>query len=155
MELTVDQVKRAAKREDFRAGVQMRLVMPRLSVRLTRLTLAYTRLTPNQITIVSLLFGVVAAAAYTAANPLVVLLGLLAFHVHVLLDYVDGEVARCRQLTSVQVDNPDQCPRYTARTHSSASPRRAASAITRCFTCSLRTMRARASRVPSTGRRQR
>jgi len=102
MELTVDQVKRAAKREDFRAGVQMRLLMPRLSVRLTRLTLAYTRLTPNQITIVSLLFGVAAAAAFVAGNPLVVLAGLLAFHVHVLLDYVDGEVARCRGETSVR-----------------------------------------------------
>jgi len=102
VELTVDQVKRAAKREDFRAGVQMRLVMPRLSVRVTRLALAYTRLTPNQITIVSLLFGLAAAAAYTAGNPLVVLGGLLAFHVHVLLDYVDGEVARCRGETSVR-----------------------------------------------------
>ena len=102
MELTVDEVKRAAKREDFRAGVQMRLVMPRLSVHVTRFTLAHTRLTPNQITIVSLLFGVAAAAAYTAGNPFVVLAGLLCFHLHVLLDYVDGEVARCRGETSVK-----------------------------------------------------
>src|SRR5206468_3842666 len=102
MDLTLEEVKRAAKREDFRAGVQMRLLMPRLSVRVTRLTLAYTRLTPNQITIVSLLFGVAAAAAFTAQNPFVVLAGLLAFHLHVLLDYVDGEVARCRGETSVR-----------------------------------------------------
>ena len=102
MELTVDEVKRAAKREDFRAGVQMRLVMPRLSVRVTRLALAYTRLTPNQITIVSLFFGLAAAAGFTAGNPFLVLAGLLAFHIHVLLDYVDGEVARCRGETSVQ-----------------------------------------------------
>ncbi len=102
MELTLDDVKRGAKREDFRAGVQMRLLMPRLSVRLTRVTLAYTRLTPNQITIVSLLFGVAAAAGFAATNPFLVLAGLLAFHVHVLLDYVDGEVARCRGETSVQ-----------------------------------------------------
>src|SRR5262245_51352199 len=80
----------------------MRLVMPRLSVRVLRFTLAYTRFTPNQITIVSLLFGVAAAFAYAAVNPFVVLAGLLAFHVHVLLDYVDGEVARCRGETSVK-----------------------------------------------------
>jgi phosphatidylglycerophosphate synthase len=102
VELTLDEVKSAAKREDFRAGVQMRLVMPRLSVRITRWILAYTRLTPNQITIVSLLVGLGAAAAFTATTPFVVLAGLLAFHVHVLLDYVDGEVARCRGETSVQ-----------------------------------------------------
>lgn len=102
MELTLDDVKRGAKREDFRAGVQMRLLMPRLSVRVTRFTLSYTRLTPNQITIVSLLFGVAAAAGFTALHPALVLAGLLAFHIHVLLDYVDGEVARCRGETSVQ-----------------------------------------------------
>src|SRR5206468_410441 len=93
---------RAAKREDFRAGVQMRLVMPRLSVRVTRLVLAYQAISPNHITLSSLAVGVLAAAAFASTSPVLVALGLLAFHVHVLLDYVDGEVARCRELTSVQ-----------------------------------------------------
>ena len=102
MELTLEDVKRAAKREDFRAGVQMRLLMPRLSVRVTRMTLAYPAIAPNHITLLSLAVGLVAAGAFASTSPFVVLAGLLAFHVHVLLDYVDGEVARCRQLTSVQ-----------------------------------------------------
>jgi phosphatidylglycerophosphate synthase len=102
MELTLDDVKRAAKREDFRAGVQMRLLMPRLSVRVTRLVLSFPRVQPNHITLVSLAFGLAAAAGFASTRPLVVLAALLAFHVHVLLDYVDGEVARCRQQTSVQ-----------------------------------------------------
>jgi phosphatidylglycerophosphate synthase len=102
MELTLDDVKRAAKREDFRAGVQMRLLMPRLSVRVTRWVLGYPAIAPNHITFASLVIGLGAAAAFASTTPLVVVLGLLAFHVHVLLDYVDGEVARCRQLTSVQ-----------------------------------------------------
>ena len=102
MELTIEDVKRGAKREDFRAGVQMRILMPRLSVHLTRWVLTNTRLTPNQITVVSLAFGLAAAAGFASTAPLVVALGLLAFHVHVLLDYVDGEVARCRGETSVQ-----------------------------------------------------
>jgi phosphatidylglycerophosphate synthase len=101
MELTLEEVKVGAKRENFRAGVQMRMLMPRMSVRVTRLVLAYTRLTPNQITLVSLAVGLSSAAAFASTHPLVVLLGLLAFHVHVLLDYVDGEVARCRGETSV------------------------------------------------------
>src|SRR5439155_1406974 len=37
-----------------------------------------------------------------SVSPLVVVAGLLAYHLHVLLDYVDGEVARCRGETSVR-----------------------------------------------------
>src|SRR5581483_6520927 len=90
------------KREDFRAGVQMRIVMPRLSVRVTRWVMAHTRLRPNEITVISLVVGLSAAAAFAATNPGSVLAGFCAYHVHVLLDYVDGEVARCRGETSVQ-----------------------------------------------------
>src|SRR5437870_5282327 len=96
MDLTLEEVKRAAKREDFRAGVQMRLLMPRLSVRVTRWVVTHTRLAPNQITLVSFLVGLGAAASFASVSPLVVVAGLLAYHLHVLLDYVDGEVARCR-----------------------------------------------------------
>ena len=102
MELTLEQVKRAAKREDFRAGVQMRLLMPRLSVRVTRWVVTHTRIAPNQITLVSFFVGLSAAAAFASLSPLVVVAGLLAYHLHVLLDYVDGEVARCRGETSVR-----------------------------------------------------
>jgi len=102
MELTLDDVRRGAKREEFRAGVQMRVLMPRLSVYVTRWVLNHTRLLPNQITVLSLLVGLAAAAAYSSTAPLVVALGLVAFNVHVLLDYVDGEVARCRGLTSTR-----------------------------------------------------
>jgi phosphatidylglycerophosphate synthase len=51
---------------------------------------------------VSLAVGLAAAAAFAAASPLVVALGLAGYHLHVLLDYVDGEVARCRGETSVR-----------------------------------------------------
>jgi phosphatidylglycerophosphate synthase len=101
MELTLDEVKRAAKREDFRAGVQMRLVMPRLSVRVTRWILAWSSVRPDQITMVSFIIGLAATGCFMSVHPLMPLLGLLGFHLHVLLDYVDGEVARCRRETSV------------------------------------------------------
>jgi phosphatidylglycerophosphate synthase len=100
MELTIEEVKRGAKREDFRAGVQMRMLMPRLSVHVTRWVLAHTALRPNDITLVSFAVGLTAAAAFVSTSPLVVAFGLAAFHLHVLLDYVDGEVARCRKQTS-------------------------------------------------------
>jgi len=102
IEVTIEEVKRAAKRESFRAGVQMRLLMPRLSVHVTRWVMARTLLTPNTITLTSFVIGLAAAGAFAATDPLVVAAGLLAYHVHVLLDYVDGEVARCRGATSVR-----------------------------------------------------
>jgi phosphatidylglycerophosphate synthase len=101
MQMTLDEVKIGAKREDFRAGVQMRLLMPRLSVRVTKLVLAYTKLMPDQITLLSFAVGLGAVSCFASTTPWVVLLGLLAFHLHVLLDYVDGEVARCRGIASV------------------------------------------------------
>jgi len=101
MELTLDDVKRGAKREDFRAGVQMRILMPRLSVHVTRWVVNHTRLRPDHITLASFVVGLAAVTAFASTEPWIVLLGLLGFHLHVLLDYVDGEVARCRELTSV------------------------------------------------------
>ncbi len=102
MQLTLEQVKQAAKREDFRAGVQMRILMPRLSVRITRWVVAHTALSPNHITLISFAVGLAAVAAFASTNAWIVLLGLLGFHLHVLLDYVDGEVARVRNQMSVR-----------------------------------------------------
>jgi len=101
MELTLEDVKRGAKREDFRAGVQMRILMPRLSIRLTHWIVTRTQLRPNQITLISLCVGLTAVAAFCSTNAWIVVAGLLTFHLHFLLDYVDGEVARCRNQTSV------------------------------------------------------
>src|SRR5439155_680111 len=80
----------------------MRLLMPRLSVRVTRWVVTHTRIAPNQITLVSFLVGLGAAASFASLSPLAVVAGLLAYHLHVLLDYVAGEVARCRGETSVR-----------------------------------------------------
>jgi phosphatidylglycerophosphate synthase len=102
MELTLEDIKKAAKREDFRAGVQMRMLMPRLSVRVTRWVVTRTQVQPDQITALSFAVGMLAVVAFAASTPWVVALGLLGFHLHVMLDYVDGEVARCRGITSVK-----------------------------------------------------
>jgi hypothetical protein len=68
----------------------MCLVMPRLSVRVTRWVLARSRLSPNQTTVPSFDIGIGAAVAFATTNPVVVAAGLLAFHLHVLLDYTSS-----------------------------------------------------------------
>jgi len=61
-----------------------------------------TRLGPDAITAVSFAVGLGAAAGFAAIDPLLVVAALLAFHLHVLLDYVDGEVARCRDAATTR-----------------------------------------------------
>jgi phosphatidylglycerophosphate synthase len=65
----------------------------RLSIHLTRLAIL-ARLTPHQVTAISLLCGLGAAAAMAGLTPPRLLLGLLLVQGYLLLDYVDGELAR-------------------------------------------------------------
>src|SRR3972149_5937754 len=83
-ELTPQDGKRGAQRGGFRAGARVPGVRP------------------AQVTLTSFAVGLLAVTAFAATDPLIVALGLLGFHLHVMLDYVDGEVARCRGTTSVK-----------------------------------------------------
>jgi phosphatidylglycerophosphate synthase len=101
---TVEEVRVGAKRELFRAGPRMRFVMPRISVRVSTWILNNApAVTPNQVTLVSALLGLGAAALLLAPSGL--LLPIAAFFVyqlHILADYVDGELARVKGLASVK-----------------------------------------------------
>jgi phosphatidylglycerophosphate synthase len=96
MSYTLEEVRVRAKREPFRAGVRMRYVMPRISVRITTWFLNHApSVTPNQLTAVSGFLGVVAGAFLlvpTGIAPAVA--AFLVYQLHIVLDYVDGELAR-------------------------------------------------------------
>lgn len=64
-----------------------------LSRRVTRVAMAWS-LTPNQVSLASLLVGLVAVGCFWDATPLSALLGLLAYVAAVVLDHSDGDVAR-------------------------------------------------------------
>jgi phosphatidylglycerophosphate synthase len=100
----VEEVRVKAKRELFRAGPRMRFLMPRVSIRLTTWILNHAPgVTPNQVTLVSALLGVGAGAFLLV--PRGVLAPVAAFFVyqlHILADYVDGELARVKNLASVK-----------------------------------------------------
>lgn len=102
MSYTLEEVRVAAKREMFRAGPRMRFVMPRISVRITRSILNRDLpITPNQVTAVSAALGV--AAGLLLLYPSGIVAAVAAFFVyqlHILTDYVDGEIARVRNLAS-------------------------------------------------------
>jgi phosphatidylglycerophosphate synthase len=102
MSYSLEEIRVLAKREPFRAGVRMRYVMPRVSVRVTRWILHHLpNVTPNQLTLVSGVLGVVAGAFLLFPRGIApAVAAVLLYQLHILFDYVDGEVARVKQLAS-------------------------------------------------------
>jgi phosphatidylglycerophosphate synthase len=76
-----------------------RLYMRWVSIRVTR-HLVGTRATPNSLTLGMIAVGLVAAAAVTVPGVLTAVLAAALIQVYLLLDCVDGEVARWRRMTS-------------------------------------------------------
>jgi phosphatidylglycerophosphate synthase len=76
-----------------------RLYMRKVSLRITRMV-ARTRITPNQITAAMIVSGVLAGAALLIPGLAGALLAVLFMQGYLLLDCVDGEVARWRGQTS-------------------------------------------------------
>jgi phosphatidylglycerophosphate synthase len=102
MAYSLEEIRVLAKREPFRAGVRMRYLMPRVSVRVTRWILHHLpNVTPNQLTLVSGVLGVAAGAFLLFPRGIApALAALLLYQLHILFDYVDGEIARVKQLAS-------------------------------------------------------
>ncbi|MEV2229319.1 CDP-alcohol phosphatidyltransferase family protein [Streptomyces phaeochromogenes] len=94
--------------KDRRSGEHWggRLYMREISLRIDRY-LVNTRVTPNQLTYVMTVFGVLAAPALLVPGIPGALLGVLMVQLYLLFDCVDGEIARWRKqysMTGVYVD---------------------------------------------------
>jgi phosphatidylglycerophosphate synthase len=102
MAYSLEEIRVLAKREPFRAGVRMRYLMPRVSVRVTHWILHHLpNVTPNQLTLVSAVLGVAAGAFLLFPRGIApAVAALLLYQLHILFDYVDGEIARVKQLAS-------------------------------------------------------
>lgn len=76
-------------------GFMSRHVERRISLALTR-RLVTTRITPNAVTLVSLLIGLAGAPFFLSSAPAYQLVGALLFVAHSIVDGCDGELARLR-----------------------------------------------------------
>jgi len=76
-------------------GFMSRHVERRISLAITR-RLVGTRITPNQMTLVSLSIGLLGAPFFLSSEPLQQLIGALLFLTHSILDGCDGELARLK-----------------------------------------------------------
>ncbi|SEO85349.1 CDP-alcohol phosphatidyltransferase family protein [Actinacidiphila rubida] len=88
--------------KDRRSGEHWagRLYMRELSLRIDR-HLVHTRVTPNQLTYVMTVFGVLAAPALLVPGIAGAVLGVVMVQMYLLLDCVDGEIARWKQQFSL------------------------------------------------------
>ncbi|MER7664113.1 MULTISPECIES: CDP-alcohol phosphatidyltransferase family protein [unclassified Streptomyces] len=88
--------------KDRRSGEHWggRLYMREISLRITRL-LVTTKITPNQLTYVMTICGVLAAPALLVPGIWGAVLGVVAVQLYLLLDCVDGEVARWKKQFSL------------------------------------------------------
>ncbi|MEV8321973.1 CDP-alcohol phosphatidyltransferase family protein [Kitasatospora sp. NPDC059811] len=78
-----------------------RLYMRRISLRITRVLSTVTAITPNGLTYLMMFTGVLAGVALVVPGIAGAVLGALLIQVYLLLDCVDGEVARWRRQTSL------------------------------------------------------
>ncbi|MFJ1757094.1 CDP-alcohol phosphatidyltransferase family protein [Kitasatospora sp. NPDC088134] len=78
-----------------------RLYMRKISLRITRVLSTVTVITPNGLTYLMMLTGILAGAALVVPGLTGAILGALLIQVYLLLDCVDGEVARWRRQTSL------------------------------------------------------
>ncbi|WP_035855001.1 CDP-alcohol phosphatidyltransferase family protein [Kitasatospora azatica] len=78
-----------------------RLYMRKISLRITRVLSTVTAITPNGLTYLMMCTGILAGAALVIPGIGGAIAGALLIQVYLLLDCVDGEVARWRRQTSL------------------------------------------------------
>ena len=85
--------------ESITAPTQILPLVRHLSYRLTPVLLK-TSITPNQITAVSLLFGLLCAVCFISGNHIAGIIGALLLTASYTFDNCDGEVARIKKMSS-------------------------------------------------------
>jgi phosphatidylglycerophosphate synthase len=101
MEYTLEEIRVKGKRELFRAGPRMRFVMPRISVRFTKWILNHApSVTANQVTFVSAVLGMLSGVLLAGSGVWLAVAAFVVYQLHILTDYIDGEIARVKELAS-------------------------------------------------------
>jgi phosphatidylglycerophosphate synthase len=92
--------KRCSKNhEDHMKDIWLVRILRNVSVFITRIV-TLTPLKPNHITSINLFLGIIVALFFLTSNLKYNIIGIILFYVWILLDLVDGEVARYKQIYS-------------------------------------------------------
>ena len=77
-----------------------RYVTHKISIRIVKLFL-HSSITPNQITLLSLVVGIISSIMFAVAIPVYFLIGALLLELYYVIDAVDGQLARYKKLSSM------------------------------------------------------
>ena len=98
-EPTIDQLRKATHDRPDKHDFYMWGVIRKISIYFTWMFVR-TPITPNQITLLSLLFGVAGATFFSSADPMYWLAGWFVVNMHLVLDQADGETARWKKMST-------------------------------------------------------
>lgn len=76
------------------------LVIDPIAIRLLWIVSNFTKLTPNQITAISFIFGLLSALSFLQGTWIYLILGAFLFQICFLIDCIDGKLARLKGLKS-------------------------------------------------------
>lgn len=76
------------------------IILRSLTVRMTWLFANFTRFTPNQITIISFIFGILSAYSFLKGTYYYLVIGAMLLELSYILDCIDGRIARLKGMKS-------------------------------------------------------
>lgn len=94
----IQELKKLDKEHEFKGLFRM-LIYRHFSAPITN-ALSYTKISPNTVTTVSLILAFIAAVFYYKADYAWLVIGTIILNISLILDYVDGELARYKKLSS-------------------------------------------------------
>ena len=108
----IAELRQLCRRHNYKANLKTHPFSGRVSIYFTWAFL-HTSITPNQVTFLYLIVGLLTALAYSCYGPVSFIVGYVLWHLYVILDVVDGEIARYRQMMSTRGAYLDYVTHYT------------------------------------------
>ena len=101
MSKSIEELKKICFKGNYeKLPVYPRYVTHKISIRIVKLLL-HTSITPNQITLSSIIIGMTSCIMFATAIPIYFLLGALILELYYIIDAVDGQLARYKKLSSM------------------------------------------------------
>ena len=101
MSKSIEELKKICFKGNYeKLPVYPRYVTHKISIRIVKLLL-HTSITPNQITLSSIVIGMTSCIMFATAIPVYFLLGALILELYYIIDAVDGQLARYKKLSSM------------------------------------------------------
>ena len=101
MSESIEELKKICFKGNYdKLPVYPRYVTHKISIRIVKLLL-HTSLSPNQITLLSIVIGIISSIMFAVAVPAYFLAGALTLELYYIIDAVDGQLARYKKLSSM------------------------------------------------------